>query len=260
MLYGEQPWNSISSLNDRVVVLPIAALEQHGHHLPMLTDTMICTEIARRAELELGNDALFLPVLWVGSSHHHLGHPGTISLSQETYTRLIEELLESVIHAGFRRIALLNAHGGNETPGQTALLNVQLRHRESKPDLFIAFASWMDVASQQIANIESLAHKHVTHACELETSVILRLRPELVKLEAAKGANIPFASKFYTPDFSAPSRVYVPRSFDQLSRSGAFGHPELGTLEKGEALLEVAVRAFVAFVREFATWPALEVQ
>ena len=134
-----------------------------------------------------------------------------------------------------------------------------MRH-SGDPKLHLALASWMVVAGEQIASIESLEQKHVSHACELETSIILRLRPELVDLEAANGAGIAFESKFYTPDFSAPSRVFVPRAFDQLSRTGAFGHPELGTPEKGELLLEVASHEFVSFVREFASWPELEAQ
>ena len=84
--------------------------------------------------------------------------------------------------------------------------------------------------------------------------MILRLRPELVKLENACGAVIPFDSAFYCPDFSRPSRVDVPRGFDQLSTTGAFGHPEIATADKGDALFSAAVTEVVAFVREFAEW------
>ncbi len=87
--------------------------------------------------------------------------------------------------------------------------------------------------------------------------MILRLRPELVTPDAARGANIPFDSAFYVPDFSRPSRVDVARTFDQLSETGAFGHPEIATVEKGEALFAVAATEVIAFVREFATWPAV---
>ena len=85
--------------------------------------------------------------------------------------------------------------------------------------------------------------------------MILRLRPELVKTEAARGANIPFESAFYFPDFNRSSRVDVPRAFNQLSETGAFGHPEIATAEMGEALFAAAAAEVVAFVREFAAWP-----
>ena len=254
MQFGEQSWPQAAAQTHKVVILPLGALEQHGHHLPLLTDALIGGEIARRAEAQLGDAALFLPTLWIGASDHHRNFSGTISLSSDTYARVLGDMLESLIGAGFRRILLLNAHGGNEVPGFTATYEAQRRHHLEKPELWIAFSSWMEVASKQIAAIDALEQKHVTHACELETSMVLRLRPELVTLAAARGTNIPFESAFYTPDFSTASRVYVPRSFEQLSRTGAFGHPEAATAAKGEELFAVATREIVALVREFATW------
>lgn len=256
MQYGELTWPELRAHTDKVVVMPIASLEQHGHHLPLLTDSMIGGEIARRAEAELSSEALFLPMLWLGSSHHHLPY-ATVSLTSTLYVEVLKQMVTSVMRAGFRRIFLLNAHGGNEVPGTLALQQLQLEHYEDKPDLWLAFSSWFGgIASQQVAQIEALQQKHVTHACELETSVIVRLHPHLVHLDRAKGANVPFQSEFYSLDSSARSRVYVPRSFDQVTQTGALGHPELATAEKGEAILQAATREVVAFVREFGRWPA----
>ena len=237
-------------------MLPLGSMEQHGHHLPLLTDTLIGTEIARRAEAELGDAALFLPTLWVGASDHHRTFAGTVSVGNEVYVRVLVDVLESLVGGGFRRIFLLNAHGGNITPGRMALYEVQLRHRDT-PDLWLALSSWWTVAAEQVAALAEVEQTVVGHACELETSMVLRVRPELVRPEAARGANIPFDSAFYCPDFTRPSRVDVPRGFEQLSVTGAFGHPEIATTEKGEALLATATREVVAFVREFATWPAI---
>jgi creatinine amidohydrolase/Fe(II)-dependent formamide hydrolase-like protein len=90
--------------------------------------------------------------------------------------------------------------------------------------------------------------------------MILSLRPELVKRELARGTNIAFASSFYVPDFSRPSRVAIARTFGQLSQTGAFGHPELATAEKGEKLFAAAAGEVVKFVREFRRWPAFDPQ
>ena len=253
MFLGERNWTEIPDLTDKVVVVPTGSLEQHGHHLPLLTDTMIGTEIARRAEIELGDTALFLPPLWVGASDHHRGMPGTVSISNNVYVDVLVDILESLIGGGFRRIFILNSHGGNITPGRMALYDVHLRHRD-KPDLWLAFSSWWTIAAPQIAALTNVEQEAVTHACELETGMILCLRPELVKMEVAHGANIPFESAFYCPDFQRESRVDVPRAFDQLSVTGAFGHPEIATVEKGESLYAAAVQEVVAFVREFAHW------
>ena len=256
MQLGERSWNEVEKLTDRVVVLPLGAFEQHGHHLPLLTDAIICTEIARRAEARLEDEALFLPTLWVGASDHHRAFPGTVSLRNETYVRVLADTVESLVDGGFRRVFLLNAHGGNVTPARQALYDVQLRHRD-ETDLWLAFGSWMTVAAERIAALEEVEQEQVSHACEQETSMILRLRPELVRMEAARGANIPFGSAFYYPDFSGPSRVDVPRAFDGLSETGALGHPETATTEKGEALFEAAAVEVTAFVREFAGWPEI---
>lgn len=253
MKLGERIWTEIPDLTDKVVVVPLGSLEQHGHHLPLLTDTMIGTEVARRAEEALGDEALFLPTLWVGASDHHLAMPGTVSISNPIYVEVLSCILESLIGAGFRRIFLLNAHGGNVTPARMSLYDVQLRHRD-KSDLFMAFSCWWTISAEQIAVLEGFESRSVTHACGMETSQILHLRPELVKMELARGSNIPFESAFYVPDFNRPSRVDVPRAFDQVSETGAFGHPEIATAEKGELLFETATKEVIAFIREFATW------
>ena len=118
----------------------------------------------------------------------------------------------------------------------------------------------MTIAAKQIADLADVEQNHVIHACEIETSMILLLQPKLVKREAARGAQIPFESAFYCPDFSRPSRVTAPRSFEQLSKTGAFAHPETATVDKGESLFNVAVAEIVAFVREFATWSYFDPQ
>ena len=133
------------------------------------------------------------------------------------------------------------------------------RHRD-EPDLWLAFGSWMTIAAERIAALEKIEQEQASHACEQETSMMLRLRAELVRMEVARGANIPFESAFYSPDFSGPSRVDVPRTFDQLSDTGALGRPELATSEKGEALFEAAAGEVVAFVREFALWQDIRPQ
>lgn len=257
MRYGEQRWPEISGQADKVIVLPLGSMEQHGHHLPLLTDTIICQEIVRRAEAELGDAALFLPILWVGVSEHHRGFPGTVSVRQRTYVRLLSDVMESLIGGGFRRVVLLNAHGGNDLPGRTAVYETQLRHRERR-DLWLVFATWYTLAAPQIAALPALEQKWVTHSCELETSAMLRLRPELVDMDAARGAAISFESAFYTPDSSRASRVSVVRPFEHVTETGAYGHPEHATAEKGEALLAAAVGEVVACVREIATWSSLD--
>jgi creatinine amidohydrolase len=258
MQYAELKHTDMAAHRHKVVIAPIGSLEQHGYHLPVLTDTLINAEICRRADAELGDEALFLPVLWVGASDHHRRFPGTVSISNGVYTQVLEDILESLIGSGFMRIVLFNSHGGNGNPGYAALYNVQMRHRDER-DLWLVMATWFAMAAPQIAKLDVLEKQdHVTHACELETSMILRIRPELVRMDLARGANIAFDSAFYTPDSSGPSRVSVARPFEHVTATGALSHPEVATPVKGERLYEVATHELVKFIREFQSWKTFE--
>jgi creatinine amidohydrolase len=257
MQLGNLPWPSIGAHTRKVIVIPIGSFEQHGYHLPLLTDSMIGAAIANRAEAELSERAVFTPMLWLGASDHHLAFPGTLSLSMDTYTRVLTDLVESVINAGFRRIFLLNSHAGNVVPASTALYDVNMRYHDALPDLWLTFASWFDLAREQVAALDGMAQDSVVHACEWETSVMLRAHGDLVERKAITTTRTPFNSAFYSPDFSGRSRVSVTKTIDQLSPVGALGRPELATDDKGERIIATATTEVVKFVREFAAWKPL---
>jgi creatinine amidohydrolase len=255
MQLGEQTWPDARAIAKQniPIIIPIASFEQHGHHLPMLTDTFIGAEIARRVEKTLGTEAAFTPPLWLGASDHHLVF-GALSLSIHTYTNLLIELVESLITLGFSRIVLLNSHGGNILPGQTALTELAIRHRE-RLDLYLAFVSWFDFVAQKSGQLDaSFSQKKVIHACEWETSQILVTHPDLVK-DQRPAARFGFDSQFWQPDHFGLSRVFIARTMEQGSKSGAFGLPELATKEKGEELFTIATEEIIAFIRELARWP-----
>lgn len=257
MKYGELAWPEVAQHLHKVVVAPIGSLEQHGHHLPLLTDSLIGQAIADRAEAALGDEALFLPMLWLGSSHHHMAFPGTVSLTAGVYTQVLIDLVESLIAHGFRRIFLLNAHAGNIVPAQSALYEVNLRHRKNIDGLWLAFISWFDLAKEQVAAIDGVTQRQVLHACEWETSVIMASHGDLVR-ESRHSTKSAFKSRFLSPDFSGPNRVYVAQTIDQSSAPGSYGRPDLATREKGEAMIDVAAKEVIDFIREFATWQVVK--
>src|SRR3982751_4287816 len=123
------------------VVFPVAALEQHGRHLPLFTDSMLLGAIIRRASQRLDGRVLFAPLMWLGNSDHHLDFPGTLSAPPRTYLDLLGGLMENFIQHGFRRIVFVNGHGGNEVPGRQAVFEVRQRHRE-RSDLLLLFATY----------------------------------------------------------------------------------------------------------------------
>src|SRR5438128_345904 len=137
-------WTRVQALSrDTPVVFPIAALEQHGRHMPLFTDSMLLGEIVRRTAEQLGEHVLFAPLMWLGNSEHHLDFAGTLSAAPRTYLDLLNDLLENFIQHGFRRLVFINGHGGNDVPGRQAVFEVRQRHRQ-RGDLLLLFATyWM---------------------------------------------------------------------------------------------------------------------
>src|SRR5262245_17870717 len=112
-------WPQVAALSrDTPAVVPIAALEQHGRHMPVFTDSLLLGEVVHRAKEALKDRVLFTPLMWLGNSHHHMDFPGTLSASPRVYLDLVTDLAEILLTHGFRRIILLNGHGGNIVPAQ----------------------------------------------------------------------------------------------------------------------------------------------
>src|SRR3954467_13701396 len=183
MQLAELSWPAVDALSkDTPVVFPVAALEQHGHHLPVFTDSLLLGELVRRAAERLKDRVLFAPLMWLGNSDHHMDFPGTLSARPRTYLDLVSGLAHDFIRDGFRRIVFVNGHGGNDVPGKQALFELRQQHRE-RSDLLLLFATYWNLAEPAkagTANGGAFHQKEMAHACEWETSMILRLAPHLV--------------------------------------------------------------------------------
>ncbi len=252
MIYGDLNTTELRDLAPATIaVLPIAAVEQHGRHLPVITDTALVTEIASRAERALTDKVMLLPTLWAGSSHHHFGFAGTLSIGSETYIRVLMDLVESLEKTGFRRIVLLNGHGGNIAPANEALYRIAL---QEKGDKWVTCATYWTLAGKELAEQKFMETPRLTHACEYETSMMLALRADWVKMDQATGQRVERRSKFYDPLGYNPSRVSVSETFRQMTNSGAMGSPEKAKAEKGELLFQVITNTLTEFLKEFSTW------
>src|SRR5262249_38751494 len=111
-------WPDLAALSKETpIVFPVAALEQHRRPMPLLTDNLLLGEVVRRAADRLGDKVVFAPLQWLGNSDHHMDFPGTLSAAPRVYLDLLNGLLENFIAHGFRRLVIVNGHGGNDVPG-----------------------------------------------------------------------------------------------------------------------------------------------
>ncbi|HEX5077564.1 MAG TPA: creatininase family protein [Geminicoccaceae bacterium] len=230
---------------EAIVVLPVAAMEQHGPHLPVMVDTLLCGEVAARAAKRASgrHPVVVAPTVWSGLSEHHMPFGGTFTLDFPTFKGLIECLCRSLLRHGFRRVLLLNGHGGN-----VASLRVvvdELRHL----DLRLLTATYWQVDPVAIADLLE-RQSGVQHACEAETSMVMALRPELVdvsKFEAAKHVEADRIA-------GQTQAVHAAMRFEERTPSGAIGDPTAASAEKGEKLLEAAATAVAGVLSADKLW------
>lgn len=244
MTLTDMTWPAVKALSpDTPVVFPVAALEQHGHHMPLFTDSLLCAEVVRRvAERPRFRDSvIFAPLQWLGNSDHHLDFPGTLSAPPRVYIDLLNGLTENFLQHGFKRLVLINGHGGNDVPGKQAVFETRQRHR-SRPDLLLLFATYWHLATPTDA---ALTQSEMGHACEWETSMMLRLRPDLVG-DLSRVAEVPFGNPFLPA-----SRGWV---MPDRSEPGHVGNPGAATAEKGEHLFNTFAGGFADLLDRVLAW------
>jgi creatinine amidohydrolase len=217
-----------------IVVCGISAMEQHSLHLPMGTDFFIGSEIVRRLEAELPDRLLCLPVVWFGSSGHHMDFSGTISVSSHNMVLLLGDIARSMYAHGFRKLLFFNSHGGNR--GLLARSVQELG--EEIPDLSIVGTTYWELAKEQLTAIRESPFGGLGHACELETSIILKIDPALAQMDKARTDGLQPRSRFTRGEMLQPPIVSTYRTMKQMSAHGGVGDPTCATAEKGEKMLE----------------------
>jgi creatinine amidohydrolase len=238
-------WPDVEALHrDTPVIFPIAALEQHGRHMPVFTDSMLAGEIVRRVEAQIGERVLIAPMQWLGNSHHHLDFPGTLSAEPRLYIDLLNGLLENFIAHGFKRLLFFNGHGGNDIPGKQAVFETRQKHRDRK-DLLLLFITYWHLDVKPWETMPALQQREMGHACEWETSMVLRLRPELVK-DHKNVPEIPFGNPFLPANrgWTMPDR----------SEPGHVGAPSSASAEKGEHLFQCFSASAVELIERVIAW------
>jgi creatinine amidohydrolase len=230
MRFHEMTWPLLRQVprDGTVVLAPVAACEQHSRHLPTFTDTILVTAVAEGVEQRLPREVLLLPTLWLGASSHHLPLGGTLSAEVDTHVTVLCDLLTPLLEDGYQRVMLLNGHGGNIDTLHVALRRLQPRYRGRA----LAGASYWELADKELAGLAEGRRKSMGHACEFETSMVLALRPDLVRREEIRDDP--------APEEPALRGLFLAEDMKQRTDHGAVGYPERASPEKGRAFLAAA--------------------
>lgn len=233
MILAEMTWPEVDALDRErtVVLIPTGSLEQHGAHLPLFTDSLLVSAVATAVEARAADRVLLTPTLWLGASGHHLKFSGTLSASMSSYIQSLQAVVKSLAPHGFRKFFVVNGHGGN-----TELNGVALRElKEASPNLMLGHAGYFAPVAGMVGEIMEGRYREMRHACEAETSLMLHLHPSLVRVDRRRNDGL-------TPDPAVYGMIHL---FDEMTEAGSLGDAPLGTAEKGAAIFEAAVSAFV---------------
>jgi creatinine amidohydrolase len=220
------------------VVVPLGSTEQHGRHMPLGTDSVLGDEIGLGLADRLG--AFLAPTVRFGCSEHHLAFPGTISIGEDTFQRLVIDIVASLSGHGFRRIVLLPTHGGNFKPLETVVAQLEPVEGVS----VIAFTDLPGLVNKAFESSRTFgvdAVKSGAHSGEWETSLMLALRPDQVNMDRA------------TEGFVGDLAEIMSKVFDgiqNLDKNGVLGDPRPATAEAGEKYLEEIVDFLCQWVQE----------
>lgn len=229
-----------------VAVLPLGALETHGPHLSLATDTLIAEGLLDRAQaLDTSADPILrLPPLWIGASAEHADRPGTVSIEPEALIAEIEVIGEKLAAAGVKRLLLFNGHGGNIAAAAIAVLKLRRRF-----GMLAASAHWLDYGLPPGMAAPADAKADV-HGGWIETSVMLHLNPSLAGKGIAAPPRSPAASLF--PSGPVNWGWMTSDLTGDAKGGGWIGWPDLADAELGRAMVDHAARAALATLHELA--------
>jgi len=220
------------------VIVPLGSTEQHGRHLPLGTDAVLGDEFGRALADRL--DAFLAPTVRFGCSEHHLSFPGTISLNEETFKRVVLDVVASLTRHGFRRILLLPTHGGNFKPLAEAYATL-----EPVDNVYvIAFTDLEGLVEAAFASSGSAgvtSAQSGAHSGEWETSLMLALRPEQVKMDKAAEGFVGELSEIMSKVFDG---------IQNLDQNGVLGDPRPATAAAGEKYFDDIISYLYQWVRD----------
>jgi creatinine amidohydrolase len=249
--YGEMTWPEIkaAAATGRVAVVPVATIEDHGLHLPVDTDLLLCASVCDEAVSRAAERAVVVPPINHGFSPHHMDFPGPITIGAQTFIDYCVDVCRSLVRHGFLRVLIVNGHGSNAPFVDIAARLVVVETGA----LAAAVNYWAAPGVRGVA--ESLRESEriggMNHACEFETSLYLALRPDLVDMTKARRELSHRPSKNYWTDLVAgDGPLMMMEPWSALTETGVMGDPTNASAEKGRMLLDAAAGGIVELIDE----------
>jgi creatinine amidohydrolase len=240
MKFAELTKDEIAALpRSLTVVIPTAATEQHGPHLPVDADTRILDALVSRLDAERGTEILAAPTLWLGHSPHHLAFGGTLSVDYRSHAQILVSLAACFIGMGFGKILFLNSHGGNGISIANALQDLKAAYPNAK----IFACSYYEAAAAGIAALRESGFGGMGHACELETSLYLYIDEKAVRRDKIADGGRAGGCEYLRGEMYAKPRLAYAANFDEFTENGVNGAAALATAKKGEAFFAASVSA-----------------
>jgi creatinine amidohydrolase len=251
LILADLSWPEVDAIRDQVemVLIPVGSNEQHGPNLALKMDIVGATAFCNRASAMAGGKLLVAPSMPWGVSYHHMNFPGTITLSPDTFVQTLVEVVASLMEHGFERFMIVNGHGGNIAP----LGNAVVRINEELGPTWVGSGTYFSFADKNITSDFGFGDDIIGHACQMETSAAMFLAPEIVKTDALAAGEL----TDLTYEFRGHLQQYgvtVPYRFDEYTQNGALGDARKSSIEYGTALMESALKNFVAFTDEVIAW------
>ena len=242
-------------IGQTVAVLPVAATEQHGPHLPLCVDSTLVDGVVQASLAHLSADlpVLFLPTQQVGKSNEHIRFPGTLTLSAQTLMAVWMELGVCVARAGIRKLLLFNSHGG-----QVSLMDIVARDLRTAHDLIVFSTNWysLPLGDAVTGLFPAGEHRFGIHAGDIETSMMLALRG--VRVDMAQARNFDSASRMRAekyPILGNGATAKLGWQMQDYNPAGAAGNAAAATAEKGAALVGAAGLQLARLLQEISSLP-----
>lgn len=252
---NEIEWMKLTAweLNERaarfgLAIVPVASLEQHGPHLGTGVDILCANAVAQATARKLVDQhhqrVVVTPCVWTGLAEHHMGFGGTVTLDAETFIAVLRGVVTSIARGGFKRVMLLNGHGGNAEAVAVAASEIS-----TELGIPVAAGTYWHMVPEVIAPLLD-RQQGLMHACEAETSMVMALLPAAVRMERLDAAHGPATSR--AP--GQPSALYRRKSFKEITASGVIGDARTASVSKGEKLIDAVSTKIAEHLANPALW------